>query len=169
MQQTAIRLPGETDEQFDIRIHKDIAAFSYIWIMSIAVYFLRRQSAFARFHSKQAIVLFLLTIPVSFIPYLGRYMIFLLAAGMLLGFLHAARGEMSDVPLAGPLSRGELKIADLARLCMDSLRTCTATLKHLARRHLERKATVSVSPLSPSLPSLPLSSPETVDKPKPLQ
>ncbi len=112
MQQTE-RLPGETDEQYDIRTNKDVAAFSYIWIMAVVIYALRKDSKFVRFHCKQALVLFLVSILVWLIPFIGGFLIFIIVAGMLLGFINAAQGRFADVPLAGPLSRGEMTVGDL--------------------------------------------------------
>lgn len=98
--------PGETEEQRDIRINKDTAAFSYVWIMSVLIYAARRESKFVRFHSKQGIVLFLLTIPALLIPVVGKLLMLLLVAGMLLGFIHAAQGQYAEVPIAGDIAKG---------------------------------------------------------------
>lgn len=103
----------ETDEAKDIRLHKDLAAFSYIWIMSLMVYAMKKDSKFLEFHSKQGIVLFLLSIPVWFLPFIGRFLTLILVGGMVLGFINAAQGLKRDVPLIGKLSRGELKSSDL--------------------------------------------------------
>lgn len=119
---TQPRLPGETDEQYDIRINKDIAAFSYLWIMSLVLYFARKDSKFIRFHAKQGIVLFLLTIPVSLIPVVGKIGMFFLVAGMLLGFVHAAQGQYSDIPVIGDLAKGDLKMTDLGRSIIQAVR-----------------------------------------------
>src|SRR3989338_3438029 len=94
-------LPNETDDQRDIRMNKDIAAFSYVWIMSVIIYIARKDSRFIQYHSKQGIVLFLLTIPAAMIPYVGKLLLFFIVAGMMLGFINAARGKYADVPVAG--------------------------------------------------------------------
>ncbi len=119
----------ETPEQADIRTNKDVAAFSYVWIMSVVIYIARKDSPFIRYHSKQGIVLFLLSIPVSLIPHIGSYLIFLLAAAMLLGFLNAANGQTRDVPLVGPLSRGEMSLSDVLHLLMDWLKKVIVSRK----------------------------------------
>ena len=124
-----------TPEQIDIRLNRDIAAFGYIWVMSLVVYFTKRESPFARFHSKQGIVLFLLSIPVSFIPFLGKYLMFLLAAGMLLGFINAAQGQKRDVPFIGPLSRGELKFDHVLSMVMHAMRNGFEHLRHLVKKN----------------------------------
>lgn len=119
---TQPRLAGETDEQYDIRINKDIAAFSYLWIMSLVIFFARKESKFTRYHAKQGIVLFLLTLPMSLIPVLGKIGMFFLVAGMLLGFVHAAQGQYSDIPVIGDLAKGDLKVADLSRSFIQAVR-----------------------------------------------
>lgn len=113
MDQSTAALPGETEEQRDIRMNKDVAAFSYVWIMSILIYASRKDSKFIRYHAKQGIVLFLISIPVAMIPYFGRYLLFIVVGGMLLGFVHAAQGQYADVPIAGPLAKGETKPSDI--------------------------------------------------------
>ena len=135
---TQSTLSGETPDQRDVRLNKDIAAFSYVWIMSLAVYFSRKDSKFAQFHSKQAIVLFLVTIPLSFIPYLGKYLIFLPVCGMLLGFMNAARGECRDVPYAGALSRGEMKLTDVLAILAHGLRNFLDVIYRLLQKYLSR-------------------------------
>src|SRR3989338_9975686 len=99
-------LPNETDDQRDIRMNKDIAAFSYVWIMSVIIYIARKDSSFIQYHSKQGIVFFLLTIPAAMIPMIGNILVLIIAGGMVLGFLHAAQGKYEDVPIAGDFAKG---------------------------------------------------------------
>lgn len=106
-------IPGETDEQRDIRVNKDVAAFSYLWIMSVIIFAARRDSAFIRYHSKQGVVLFIMSILVAMIPWIGKPLLLLVVGGMLLGFVNAASGRYADVPVAGPLAKGEMKVTDL--------------------------------------------------------
>ena len=46
----------------DVENNKVIAAIGYIWILCLVPLFLRRRSAFAQFHAKQGLVLFILEI-----------------------------------------------------------------------------------------------------------
>ncbi len=105
--------PG--NEQRDIEENKDIAAFSYLWIMSVVVFFLKKQSPFVRYHSKQAMILFGLSIIVWFIPFLNRLLELILLCCMAYGFLNAAQGHKKDVPIVGPLSRGEMTVREAWR------------------------------------------------------
>ncbi len=130
----------ETPDSIDILKNKDIAAFSYVWIMSILIYFSRKDSKFVQYHSRQGIVLFLMTIPLSFIPYIGRYVVFLAVAGMLLGFINAAGGQTRDVPLVGRLSRGELSISELTHFIVFETKKIWNAGITFVINHLRRKA-----------------------------
>jgi uncharacterized membrane protein len=90
----------------DVELNKDMAALSYLFVMSVIVYWVRKESAFARFHSKQAMILFVLSILVWFIPVLGRILELIVVAGAVYGFLCAAHGQWKEVPFIGPLARG---------------------------------------------------------------
>jgi uncharacterized membrane protein len=104
---------NETPEQRDVRLNKDVAAFSYVWIMSVVVFASRRDSPFIQYHAKQALILFLISIPVAMIPFLGRYLVFIVLAGMLLGFINAGSGRREEVPFVGKLASGETKPKDI--------------------------------------------------------
>lgn len=115
---------NENADQRDIRLNKDVAAFSYVWIMSVIVFASRRDSPYIQYHAKQACILFILSIPVAMIPFFGRYLVFLILAGMLLGFINAANGRREELPFVGKLATGELKPKDIwsqAKPYMDKL------------------------------------------------
>lgn len=140
-----VPLPGETPDQTDIRLNKDVAAFSYVWIMSVIVFASRRNSKFAQFHSKQGMVLFFLSIPIWLIPVIGHFLTIFVVAGMLLGFINAAQGLYSDVPLAGRLSRGELK----AKEVLDALTHLLSRLFNSLGKIFHRSPKTPASPTSP--------------------
>jgi uncharacterized membrane protein len=154
--QNHTRLPNETDEQYDIRINKDIAAFSYLWIMSVVIYFVRHDSKFVRYHAKQGIVLFLLSIPAAMIPVLGRILILLIVGGVLLGFIHAAHGQYAPVPVIGDLAKGDLKIADLWKSILKALKQGLEALEAMAHRKPAEKKEEPPKPMdSTSKPPVP--------------
>jgi uncharacterized membrane protein len=101
---------------------KDVAAFSYLLIMSVVVYFLRRRSPFIRFHSKQAMVLFFIAIAFWPVPYVGKLLEILILAGIVYGFTTAARGQWAEVPVVGPIARFAFldALSDLAQLPFDT-------------------------------------------------
>ncbi len=109
---------NESEEAKDIRLNKDVAAFSYIWIMSFIVYAARKNSPFAQYHSKQGMVLCAMSF-VWIIPWIGHFLTLIVVAGMVLGFIHAAHGHRLDVPLIGPLSRGEFPVQHYAQKILE--------------------------------------------------
>ena len=101
------------EQQADIEKNKDVAAMSYLWIMSVVVLYSRRDSPFIQYHAKQGLWLFLFSIPVWIIPGIGHYLEFFILAGMIIGFLNAAQGKRHDVPIIGQLAKGSLTLLDL--------------------------------------------------------
>ncbi len=149
---------GETDEQRDIRVNKDIAAFSYVWIMSVIIYIARKDSRFIQYHSKQGIVLFLLTIPAAMIPVIGNLLVLVIAGGMILGFIHAAQGKYEDVPLAGELSKGNMKVKDLVHAMAQLLEKLADLLKRMFHKSAQEPqktppsdSSVDTPPVTPVL------------------
>jgi uncharacterized membrane protein len=105
----------------DVEENKDIAAFSYLWVMSVVIFFVKGKSPFVRYHSRQAILLFVLTLPLWFIPFVGRILVLLVLGLMALGFINAAQGQWKDVPVFGPLSRGEITLRQAWRQIVDAV------------------------------------------------
>jgi uncharacterized membrane protein len=108
--QTQNPLPaqGEAPQQIDtndVEQHKDLAAVSYVWVLSVVFYFLYKKSPFIRFHSKQGMVLFVLSLFAWPIPVLGRLLELVILALAVLGFLGAAQGQWKELPLVGALAR----------------------------------------------------------------
>ena len=159
-----MQLPGETPEHFDIRINKDVAAFGYIWIMSIIVYAARRDSKFVHFHAKQGMVLFVLSILAGLIPYVGKYLVLVIFAGMALGFINAAQGVYRDVPYVGPLSRGELKLSQLLDGAITILQRIYDVFKTMFRRVQPPAKPVTQVPAVP-VSSDPVTTPPPVSGP----
>ncbi len=148
---------GETDEQRDIRVNKDIAAFSYVWIMSVIIYIARKDSRFIQYHSKQGIVLFLLTIPAAMIPIVGNLLVLVIAGGMVLGFIHAAQGKYEDVPFAGELSKGNMKLKDVVHAFAKLLEQLAGFLHRMFKKpahHSQDASVVSPVDTPPTTPVL---------------
>jgi len=93
----------------DVEENKDIAALSYAWILSLVVFFTRRNSPFVRFHAKQGIVLFILSIAFWMVPFVGRMLELVVLAFCALGFINAAQGKWKDLPFIGAMARGDWK------------------------------------------------------------
>ncbi|HLD07961.1 MAG TPA: hypothetical protein VJB60_02765 [Candidatus Peribacterales bacterium] len=105
-------LPAPTEKE-DIEKNKDVAAISYLWILSVIVLYARRDSPFIQYHAKQGLWLFMVSIPIWLIPRIGHYLEFFVLAGMIIGFLNAAQGRMHDLPVIGALAKGTLTLRDL--------------------------------------------------------
>jgi uncharacterized membrane protein len=100
---------GNDADKKDIEENKDIAAFSYLWIMSVIVYFARgKRSPFIAYHSKQAIVIFILSLIFAFVPVISRLLELFILGLMVWGFMNAVQGKRKDIPIIGPLSRREI-------------------------------------------------------------
>lgn len=95
----------------DVEENKDIAALGYVWILSIVVFFTRKNSPFVRFHAKQGIVLFILSVAFWMVPMVGRLLELVVLALCALGFINAAQGKRKDLPLIGAFARGDWKAA----------------------------------------------------------
>lgn len=92
----------------DVADNKDLAALSYVWVLSVVVLFAKRGSPFVQYHARQGAVLFGLSLVVWAMPFVGKLAELLVLALCIMGFLHAAQGEWRDVPIVGPLSRGSI-------------------------------------------------------------
>ena len=101
--QTADSQPAGEDK--DIQENKLIAALSYLWIISIIVLLVKKDSKFAHFHAKQGLVLFIGSMIASFIPVLGWFIlnpiIMILA---IIGLIQALMGKYWRVPLVADLA-----------------------------------------------------------------
>lgn len=146
MEPTQESISGETQEQKDIRLNKDVAAFSYIWIMSVVIYAARKDSPFIRFHAKQGIVLFLFSVVIAIIPVIGKYLMLLVVAGMLMGFIHAAQGHRQDVPFIGKLSRAELTLKEIVDALMAAFKAIGSLFHTKAAPGAKTTAEPSKSP-----------------------
>ncbi len=92
----------------DIRDNKDIAALGYVWVLSVFAFFYRPHSAFTRFHARQGMVLFGLSIVFAFIPIIGRFLELGVLALAVMGFLAAAQGQYKELPMVYALSHGDM-------------------------------------------------------------
>ncbi len=145
--------PTPEDEKRDVEENKDIAAFGYLWVMSVIVYVLRRHSPFVRFHAKQAMLLFVVSLLVWFIPFVNRALELVLLACMAYGFLNAAQGQRKDVPIAGPLSRNEITLRQAWQQLVTLVVRFARALKDLAKTEPKQSSTAT--------PSTPSSAPDT--------
>ena len=148
----------DLDKQ-DVEQNKDIAAFSYLWVASVIVYVLRRHSAFVRFHAKQAMVLFAMSIILWFVPVINRLLELGMLCLMAMGFVAAAQGQRKDIPVVGPFSRREIGFRDAWKQIIDAiLRLVRAVTSFRKQTPSTPSSALSTSPPSPpsSVPTPPI-------------
>lgn len=121
------------EQRADIEKNKDVAAMSYLWILSVVVLYARRDSPFIQYHARQGLWLFLVSIPVWLIPIAGRYLEFFVLAAMIIGFINAAQGLMHDLPVIGQLAKGTLTLRDLWKKGVAAILHGTDVLKRGVR------------------------------------
>lgn len=143
----------------DIAEHKDIAALGYLWVLSVLIYFLKRKSPFVRFHAKQGMILFLLSLPLWIVPIIGNILELFIFAAMVIGFLNAAQGLRHDIPIVGPLSRGEISVRDAWKQVVESVvRFARAFMK--AAKYSPPPKPPAEKPSSPPPPHPPAAAPD---------
>lgn len=91
----------------DIESNKVVAAIGYIWILCLVPLFLKRDSAFAQFHAKQGLVLFIIEIIgwlIFWIPLIGWLLFIIILILALMGFVNALQGNYWKMPIIGDLA-----------------------------------------------------------------
>lgn len=144
----------------DVAENKDLAALSYAWIASVILLFSKRDSAFVQFHAKQGTVLFVASFVAWAMPFVGSLVELLVVALCIMGFLHAAQGAWSDVPVVGPVSRGSF---DEVRSSWKDVVAAVTSLWSRVRGPVEAtppspaqsEPTPSAQPPPPSVPDTP--------------
>ena len=81
-----------------------IAAFSYVWILSIIILVVKRNDDFAQFHAKQGVIVFLASL-LGFIPLIGWIVAGAAWVGMVVGFIQAWQGKRYEIPFVYKLSQ----------------------------------------------------------------
>lgn len=152
-------LPALQDS--DIADNKDIAALGYMWVLSVFVYFYRKNSPFVRHHARQGIVLFILSILLWSIPVAGRFLELGVLALVIMGFLNAAQGKYAPLPLVYALSHGDIK---MLRQSWKTVVDAIVSLWHRIRSH---KAAPSVKVSVETTPSSASSTPPSPPPPAP--
>ncbi|WP_286267682.1 hypothetical protein [Thalassotalea atypica] len=98
---------SHTDED----LAKVIAVVSYMtligWLISVYIYG-QHKSCLARFHIRQSLGLIVTAAFLSFIPFVGWGLTFVLAIFWLIAAYHAFKGECYPVPILGQLFQEHL-------------------------------------------------------------
>ncbi len=128
----------------DVADNKDLAALSYVWVLSLVVLFAKRESPFVQFHAKQGAVLFGLSLVVWAMPFIGKLAEILVLALCIIGFLHAAQSEWREIPIIGPLSRGAF--GDLRHSWRDVVAACAALWARIRKTVPSQPSTTPTPP-----------------------
>ncbi|MFC1732591.1 hypothetical protein ACFL6I_20000 [candidate division KSB1 bacterium] len=94
------------------RSERELAAISYLSILSVIVLLSKRDSVFIQHHARRGFVLFLLSILFWAFPAL-HYGEFLILVLMILGFIKAAIGEENALPVLSEIADGTLRFRHL--------------------------------------------------------
>jgi len=89
---------GESQE------NKLLAAISYLWILSIIILLVKKDSKLVQFHAKQGFILFVASVIFWFIPILGWILNLVVLVLVVVGFIKALSGEYWKVPLVSSLA-----------------------------------------------------------------
>lgn len=100
--ETAQTTPPGGDK--DVEENKVMAAISYLWIVSLIILLVKKESPFAKFHAKQGLILWILSIILWFIPYLGWLLNLVVLVFIIIGFVQAIGGKWWKVPGVGQLA-----------------------------------------------------------------
>lgn len=88
----------------DVQKNKVLAAISYIYIVSLIVLLVKKDSPFAQFHAKQGFVLFVASLVCGFVPVLGWALNIVVLVMAIIGIVSAAQGKWYKMPLVSQLA-----------------------------------------------------------------
>lgn len=89
----------------DAERNKALAALSYVWVVSLVMLLLKKDSAFIQFHARQGLVLFLAFTIFGFIPFFGWIANIAVVALAVTGFISAVSGRWMKLPVVFALSQ----------------------------------------------------------------
>ena len=94
-------------DQADINSNKVMAILAYIGILFLIPLFAAKESKFARFHTNQGIILFIVAIisyiigKIPVIGFVGTILSCLCSIFAIIGIIYAAQGKAKELPLIG--------------------------------------------------------------------
>lgn len=94
-------------DQADINSNKVMAILAYIGILFLIPLFAAKDSKFARFHTNQGIILFIVAIisyiigKIPVIGFVGTILSCLCSIFAIIGIIYAAQGKAKELPLIG--------------------------------------------------------------------
>ena len=91
------------NEDQDVKDNKSIAVLSYIGILCLIPLLLKKDSKFAKFHSKQGLVM-LIGWLFTWLPFLGWLLGVALFVLSIMGILNVLAGKYAKLPVVGDLA-----------------------------------------------------------------
>lgn len=93
-----------TPPQDDVQKNKLLAAISYLYLVSLIILLVKKDSPFAQFHAKQGFILFIASLVAGFIPVFGILLHLVVFALMIAGLIMALQGKWFKMPLISQLA-----------------------------------------------------------------
>ena len=81
-----------------------LGALSYLWILSVLFYVLKKDDSFVQFHAKQGMVIFGISL-IGLFPVLGWPLELLALVLIIIGGLKAYQGEKYKIPLVSEVAQ----------------------------------------------------------------
>ena len=107
MPEESVPAPAPTQKSDD----NLIAAVSYLWILSIIILLVKKDSDYVRFHARQGVVLFgisvvvgIIGIPLWFLFWLVSLVNLVIFVAVVIGFIKALGGQRYKLPVVGDLA-----------------------------------------------------------------
>lgn len=97
-------LPKNPLNQKDVDTNRVMAALSYVWIVSLIMLLLKKNSPYVQFHAKQGFVLWVASIIFWFIPVIGWLLNLIVLIFVVVGFVQALNGNTWKAPLISELA-----------------------------------------------------------------
>ncbi len=88
----------------DVEENKVLAAISYLWIISLVILLIKKESPFAKFHAKQGLILWIASIICWIIPIVGWILNLVIFIFIIVGFIQAISGKWWKVPGIGQIA-----------------------------------------------------------------
>ena len=96
--------PTTTFSAKDIEENKVLAGLSYLWLLSIIMLLVKKESPFVQFHAKQGLVLFIASIICAIIPIVGWMASIVVIVFVIMGLVNALSGKAYQIPLVYKLA-----------------------------------------------------------------
>jgi uncharacterized membrane protein len=97
-EQTTPAQPAPMSGGSDVEKNKGLAALSYLWILSLVMLLVKKDSPFVQFHAKQAFILFIASVILGFIPVIGWLLNIVIMVLAIVGIVTALQGKWWKIP-----------------------------------------------------------------------